>query len=325
MSIRFGKLKNKSTNDRQYNLKRCTVYSLLKLLWHISPAMAVGLVKTHVFKPAGYNPHPDEIQTLETGTRFQLDLHGKTVQGWTWGQGPGVLFVHGWNGRGIQLHHFIKPLTQAGLAVITFDAPGHGDSEGKTGSYFQFTDAIRAMLNPQNGFNIKGVVGYSLGGAAVINALSKENSSIPAVLIAPALRLKKILLDAFDLYGIPEEVHREAIAAYEQRFGYTMDKDDPHKLLPAINSDLLIVHDRHDREIPFKDSKEMAEKWPRVGLYETEGLGHRRLLLHRETVAVTSDYMITHIDAVKPLPLETRPDLSTYIPAEKIAAIAAIG
>lgn len=295
MANRFRELINNSTNNRQFNLKRIAVYSLLKILWHLSPAMAMRLVQANFFKPAGYRTSTSERQILETGTRFQLDLHGEAVQGWIWGNGPRVLFAHGWNGRGIQLHRFFRPLLRAGLSVITFDAPGHGDSEGTTSSYFQYTDAVRAILKPRNGFNIKGVIGYSFGSAAVINALSKENSTIPAVLIAPLLRLQKIFIDTFDLYGIPEVIYLRAIAVYEQRYGYILERDDPHKLLSAGNSDLLIIHDQQDREIPFQHSKEIAEKWPHIELYETKGLGHRRILTDTDVIAVTSKYIITQV------------------------------
>src|SRR3954471_12912224 len=51
-----------------------------------------------------------------------------TVAAWKWGQGPTVLLVHGWEGRGSQLGSFVEPLVAAGLSVVAFDAPGHGDS-----------------------------------------------------------------------------------------------------------------------------------------------------------------------------------------------------
>jgi pimeloyl-ACP methyl ester carboxylesterase len=40
----------------------------------------------------------------------------------------------------------------------------------------------------------------------------------------------------------------------------------------------LVVHDRHDREIPFDEGRRIAQAWPDVRLITTDGLGHRRLL-----------------------------------------------
>ena len=295
MAIRFRKLSNYSTNVRIDTLKRFAIRSLLTLFWYISPAITVAFVKKHVFRPAGYRTSTEEKQFLGSGSKFQIDIHGKTVQGWKWGEGPGVLFVHGWNGRGIQFHRFFAPLIEAGFTAITFDAPAHGESSGKTSSYFEWTDTVRAILNSQNELNISAIIGHSLGGSAVINALYKEKISVPTVLIAPVFKLKEILFNTFNLYGIPEYVYRKAIEEYEHRFGYTLKNANPCNLLPAVNTDLLVIHDRQDPAIPFQDSEKMAEAWPHVILHETRGMGHRRILSDRKIVEFTTGYLVSRI------------------------------
>lgn len=304
-----------------FKIKPIIIRLLLKIFWNISPAIAVSFVKKHAFRPAGYRTSTEEKKILDSGSKFQIDIHGKTVRGWKWGAGPGVLFVHGWNGRGIQFSRFFAPLRRAGYAVITFDAPAHGESGGKTSSYFEWTDTVRAILNSQNEFNIKGMIGHSLGGSAVINALSKENISVPTVLIAPVFRLKEILFNTFSLYGIPEFVYRKAIEEYELRFGYTLENNDPVKLLPAVDTDLLIVHDRHDRAIPFQDSKDVADAWSTVMLHETEGLGHRRILADRKIVKCIADYVIDRIESSEMPQLELATHLKAVRQFGKISAV----
>jgi len=294
MAIELRKLEKFSTNVRYFNYKTNAIRTLLKMLWSVSPAIAVSLVKKHVFSPADYRTGAEEEQILNKGSKFEVDVNGKTIRGWKWGAGPGILFVHGWNGRGIQLSRFFTPLINAGYAVIAFDAPGHGESDGKTSSYFEWTDTVRTLLKPEHELNIIGMIGHSLGGAAIINALSKEDISVPGVLIAPAIRLKDVLFNAFDLFGIPEVVYRKAIKEFENRFGYTLEKDDPWKLLPMVKSKFLIVHDRQDRSIPFMDSHDMAAKRPNVMLHETAGLGHRNILRDRKIVELATDYILGH-------------------------------
>lgn len=294
MAIKVRKLEKFSTNVRYFNYKTNVIRTLLKMLWSVSPAIAVNLVKKHVFSPADYRTGAEEGQILKKGSKFEVDVNGKTIRGWKWGAGPGILFVHGWNGRGIQLFRFFAPLIRAGYAVIAFDAPGHGESDGKTSSYFEWTDTVRTLLNPEHEFNIIGMIGHSLGGSAIINALSKEDISVPGVLIAPAIRLKDVLFNAFDLFGIPEVVYRKAIKEFENRFGYTLEKDDPWKLLPMVKSKFLIVHDRQDCSIPFMDSHDMAAKRPNVMLHETIGLGHRNILRDRKIVELATNYILGH-------------------------------
>jgi len=294
MAIRFRNLEKLSTNVRKISSKTIATRIMLKLLWLASPTLAVSLVKKHVFSPINYRTGKEEEQILENGSKHQIKVNGQTVRGWKWGAGPGILFVHGWNGRGIQLSSFFAPLIQAGYAVITFDAPGHGESDGKTSSYFELTDTVRALLNPQLGFNIIGLIGHSLGAAAIVNALSKEDISLPGILIAPAIKLKELLFNTFELFGIPAVVYRRAIEEYERRFGYSLESDDPYKLLPMVDSNLLIVHDRRDHSIPFSDSLEIAETRSNITLHETEGLGHRNILKDRKIVELVTDYILGH-------------------------------
>ena len=299
MTIHFEKLKKNSTNDRINYFRQLATRIMLKLFWSISPTMTKRFVKSHFFKPTDYQTSVEEERILGNGQKYQIDIHGKTIQVWKWGEGPGILFVHGWNGRGIQFYRFFKLLRKAGLAIITFDAPGHGESTGKTSSYFEWTDAVRAILTSPHDFSISGIIAHSLGGSAVINALSKEKVSLPTVLVAPALKLKQVLFNTFNLYGIPSVIYKNVIEEFERRFGYTLDGDNPSNLISQVDTNLLIVHDQQDGTIPFLDSKEIAKTLPTVILHETDGLGHKKILADRKIVKMITEYFITQSMAVQ--------------------------
>jgi hypothetical protein len=49
-------------------------------------------------------------------------------------------------------------------------------------------------------------------------------------------------------------------------------------LASAFAAPALIVHDRHDDEVPLGDGAAIAAAWPGAELLETVGLGHFRLL-----------------------------------------------
>jgi pimeloyl-ACP methyl ester carboxylesterase len=278
-------------------------------------------VKNHIFKPADYQIGAEEKRILKNGSKFQFDIHGKTIQGWKWGEGPGILFVHGWNGRGIQFYKFFNSLKRAGFAIVAFDAPGHGESTGTTSSYFEWTDAVRAILTSSNGFRISGIIAHSLGGSAVINTLSKEKISVPTVLLAPAIRLKQILFNTFNLFGIPPYIYKKVIEEYEHRFGYTLDGDNPSNLISQVNPDLLIVHDQEDGTIPYEDSKEIAETLPTVMLHETKGLGHKRILTDRKIVELITEYIISQNMTVKMRHSDLHHNLETDCQSGKLTAI----
>jgi len=271
-------------------MRQRIVQTFFNLLWNHTPTLSKGIIKRLFFAPSTYKSSPIEKDYLDTGRRFEISIHGKVVNCWKWGSGPSILLAHGWNGRGIQLHHFIEPLVQRGYSALTYDAPGHGASQGKTSSYFEFTDTIRTLLSSPNGHEIRGVIAHSLGGSAVVNSIEKENLALDAVLIAPALRLKEVLYGFFDYVGLPRAIYEILIKEYEDQFGYNMHRDNPVNLLREINSKILIVHDKNDPTIPYADSKEISGRFPNIELHTTERLGHKKVLADSSVVNRALDY-----------------------------------
>jgi pimeloyl-ACP methyl ester carboxylesterase len=286
------KLKSISTNVRNIKAKKRSTHLLITAMWYLVPTVVRHIVTKHVFSPRRYSLTSSERKHLEMGEPFRIHVHGKAVQCWKWGQGPGILFVHGWNGRGVHFRHFFEEFINAGYAVIAYDAPAHGESGGQDTSYFELTDVVRAFLDPSLSLDIKGVIAHSLGASAVINCLAKENSSIDTVLLAPALKLRELLFNTFDSQGLPEVVYQTMIAELETYYGYHLYEDDPYTLLENVSSKIFIVHDRDDPTTPYMDSKTIAEKLNHVDLLTTEGLGHKKILRDKTVISTIQKYII---------------------------------
>ena len=112
--------------------------------------------------------------------------------------------------------YFFKSLIDAGYSVIAYDAPAHGESDGQFTNYFELTDTVRAFFDPSHGFDIQGIIAYSIGASAAINCISKEKPSIDTVLIAPALKLKELLFNHFNQHGVPKIVYQSMITEIER-------------------------------------------------------------------------------------------------------------
>jgi len=279
------------TNVRINTSKRWATRRILQLLWHVAPRLAERVVEKAFFSPRSSPPSEKEKRWLDRGEPFHLRVHDKRIQGWRWGTGPGVLLVHGWNGRGTQLHRFIAPLVDAGYAAVAFDGPAHGASEGRSTSYFEFTDTVRALIEPDRGLDIRGIIAHSFGAAAVVNGLAHQDPDLKTVLLAPALRLKDMLTDALDRHGIPPTIYEKLIAAYETRFGYSLQRDDPHLHLKDLRSPVLVIHDHDDPIIAHRDSRTATHGFGHVTLHTTHGLGHKRILIDPAVV----DAAMAHI------------------------------
>ena len=291
MAKKIVKMKSLSTNVRYIKARQRGTHFLLTAFWHLAPNATKNIVLNRFFKPMSYALTPLERQFLENGSSFHIHVHNKGIRCWKWGRGPGILFVHGWNGRGVNFAYFFKPLIDAGYSVITYDAPSHGESDGQVTNYFELSDTVRSFFDPSHGFNIQGIIAYSIGASAAINCISKDKPFIDAVLIAPALKLKEILFNAFNHHGVPKIVYRNLVAEMERYYGYDVHQDNPDVLAKTISTKMLIVHDKDDRTIPYTDSKILSEKTDNIFLHTTEGLGHKRILRDSAVVDVITSYI----------------------------------
>jgi hypothetical protein len=147
MAKKIVKMNSLSTNVRYIKARQRGTHFLLTALWHLSPNATKDIILNRFFKPTSYALTPLERQFLENSTSFHIHVHDKDIRCWKWGRGPGMLFVHGWNGRGINFAYFFKPFIDAGYSIITYDAPAHGESEGHVTNYFELSDTDSKILS----------------------------------------------------------------------------------------------------------------------------------------------------------------------------------
>ncbi len=274
-------------SDASQQLKRFSINTMGLFF----PQKTKSLIKQIFFKPARKLLTTNEQQWIDIARTFQIRVHNKTIQCWQWGQGPKILAVHGWNGLGANLFPYFNPLLQKGYSVVAFDAPAHGISEGEQTNYFEITDTVRAMVNSIGKNSLAGIVAHSLGAAAVINCLSKEKIITKTALIAPALRLKELLFNAFEKNGVPRHWYKTIVAEIEEEYGYSMEHDNPYFLLERLDSKVMIAHDRQDRVVPFQDTSKIASQHSNIFLHATKGLGHKHIIKDKSTVDVVLQYL----------------------------------
>jgi len=259
--------------------------------WAISPRITGAIVKHVLFHPQAYPLSSKEEELLRTARDFRFSVHDKRIRTYVWGEGPGVLFVHGWNGRGIQFHRFIAPLLAKGYSAVAIDGPAHGESEGRHTNYFEFSDTVRAFMKLERRPQIKGIIAHSLGASAAVNCQSKDKHPVKMVLLAPAVRMREMLQQNLERYGVSLRIFEAMIEDYERQYGYSLIEDDPIRLLRDIQSDILIVHDRKDQATPFVDVQETSAANPRIQFFPTEGLGHFRLLATERIIDKAIDFL----------------------------------
>ena len=137
-----------STNVRSGSLARSVSRALWSLGSSLAPGVSTRLARKLFFTPL--KPRPvtaAQRALLDAAETFGVRVNGELLSCWRWGDGPAVVLVHGWSSRGIELGEFVAPLVEAGFAVVTYDGPGHGLSGRRASSYFELTDALRAIVS----------------------------------------------------------------------------------------------------------------------------------------------------------------------------------
>jgi pimeloyl-ACP methyl ester carboxylesterase len=203
------------------------------------------------------------------------DVAGHRVRAWRFGDGPVVLLVHGWGGSGGQMAAWLEPLEDAGLSVVTFDAPAHGASSGRLASVPLFSAVIADLARH---FDAQAAVAHSMGAAALALALGSGLDLDAAVLIAPP-RSPAAFVDGFvGALGLSPLVAGAFRQRLEQRYGIALEQLHVPSRVGRVSAPVLVVHDTGDREVPWSDGAAIAEACPGARLVTTSGLGHRRIL-----------------------------------------------
>jgi hypothetical protein len=219
-----------------------------------------------------------------------LPVDGIPVAVYRWGTGPVVVFVHGWSGRATQVAAFIEPLIAAGYCVIAFDAPAHGKTPGRRTSILEFAAALRAIAATYG--PLHGVIAHSFGGMALAYALHQGVDAGRVVCIGAPARLEFLVERFARMLSLPDPVLTELRRRLEKRFSANiwelMSTDSNARTLTAP---ALIVHDRDDREVPWRQGEMIAGAWTGALWLATRGLGHRRILRDATTVKAVVDFL----------------------------------
>ncbi|MFP5348500.1 MAG: alpha/beta fold hydrolase [Gammaproteobacteria bacterium] len=242
-----------------------------------------------------YRPQRLKLAAREFGVLTEAKCRPHTVGAHTlsvyeWGVGPTVLLVHGWSGRTAQFSEFVPSLTRAGLRVIGFDAPAHGRSSGNATSLPEISATIRALSDVYG--PLHAIVAHSFGVACTLHALHQGLRVKRVVGISPPATIEHLFRVFSERLGLRAAAQAGARRLFEARFGADVwTAFAPIELAPRVAAPALIVHDRGDREVPWRDGAALAEAWPGAVFKLTDGLGHRRLLSDPDVIEAALTFL----------------------------------
>lgn len=241
-----------------------------------------------ISRPRGRNPtQPWElapgIATRETELRPGLFAR-------SWGEsGPLVLALHGWRGRTTQFGPLAAALATRGLRTIALDLPGHGRSAGARATPRLLSDLlfeVTKITGPAHA-----VVGHSFGGAAIGAALAFGFQTSRVVIVSSPTRVSRMPFMYAKALRLPPRAMAHFGQLLDEHAGRPVAELDlvavgPHCRIPA-----LLVHDRGDAVIPWREAEVLAAAWPALQVIATEGLGHRDILADAAVVQAIAGFI----------------------------------
>jgi pimeloyl-ACP methyl ester carboxylesterase len=273
----------------------------LRTLAMLSPRLAGHWLYHLWFRTRRFGEPARESRWRQQSRELTLPWKGGNLRLYSWGEGPAVLLLHGWNGRGTQLGALGLRLARAGYRAVALDAPGHGRSPGNSTTLFEIIEAVSRVAAAVGPF--EAIVTHSFGAMVIARALRDGLAAASAVCIAPPARFA-FLIDIFCAsLDAPPAAREVLIDLLERRFGGDLE----HRIATDLNAAHLplpglVIHDRDDREVPWQQGEAVATAWPGCRLMLTEGLGHNRILRDRQILQATVTFIaaaLHHGAAVK--------------------------
>jgi pimeloyl-ACP methyl ester carboxylesterase len=220
---------------------------------------------------------PRLAEPLRNAQDVEIESPSGKVAAWRLGEGPAVLFVHGWQDDNSLWSPLIQSLADIGVASVAFDLPGHGFSQGDICTPAGAAAAIEAVareLGP-----IDAVVTHSFGGPATGQALINGFNVRRAVLVAPPRGRNRRWFHIAEERGIPDEVVERARDLYAEDVGPERASFDLAAIASPIET--LVIHSMDDDAVDWENGEVIAQQWPNAEFVLCDGLGHRMVAQDR--------------------------------------------
>ncbi|MBN8859758.1 MAG: alpha/beta fold hydrolase [Sphingobacteriales bacterium] len=265
----------------------------LQLLASVSPRKAAERAFTLFCTPK--RKPVKGISTIEDkGTACSLKADGYTIFGYRWNHPAQrrVLIAHGFESSLKNFEGFVTPLANKGYEVVAFDAPAHGQSEGKEivlPLYIKTLAAIYANYGPFDAY-----IGHSLGGLAIAHFLETipHDRSVKVVFIAPATEITTIMDRFFRILHLNGKVRKAFDELSTEKTGISPEDASIRRAMHNIHATVLWFHDIADDITPYGDVERVrSDNFSNIQFVVTHGLGHRKIYRDQQTVKQVIDFL----------------------------------
>jgi pimeloyl-ACP methyl ester carboxylesterase len=263
------------------------IQTYIAILSVIFPKKASKKAQDIFFTPRKYASKPWEIANAESAKSKILE-GGIHCLVWGNDEGEPILLVHGWEGRATQMSVFL-PYLASKYKLIAINAPAHGLSEGIKSHPHKF---IKAIFTAQEHFgSFHAIIGHSMGGGCAVYAALEQLKVKKVVSIAGPANFESVVNAFAQFIGLKGKALHTFMADTEVEVQLPFPKINLAARVKNLSQSLLVIHDKHDKEIPFTEGSRYKTQINNGEFFSTQGLGHRKIMQSEHVLRKVADFI----------------------------------
>lgn len=234
---------------------------------------------------------PQENEIMDAAVRIGYGPRFANTA-WSWGSGPLVVLVHGWNGRASQMAVLAKAIADAGFRAVAIDVTGHGASPGSSTGWAIFMRDIAALTDALQS-EVYAYVGHSAGGLALMAARRTRGVkakrlvciAAPSYPFPPVTAIRKRL-------SPPARVIERYQGYLASQFETQWESLAKGSSFEGAGSDLLLIYDEDDRYVSHTEADRIQVVCPGARVMKTKGTSHSRVLAAPEVSRGVIEFLV---------------------------------
>lgn len=246
----------------------------INFISHFSPKYAAKLAITLFSSPQKGKLINNASSFLETAKQEKVNYKDISITTYNWsGKKETILLAHGWESNTLRWKGFIEILQNQDYNIVSLDAPAHGKSTGKEFNALFYSECIHVVAQKHK---TNTIIGHSVGGmAAVFSQHKYKLSSVKKLILLGA---PSNFTGVFNRYVKMMQYNQKVDNAMSQfvlkRYNHLPEYFSASNFSKEITAKGLIIHDKKDRIIPYKDALDFEKKYTNAKLITTRGFGH---------------------------------------------------
>jgi len=213
---------------------------------------------------------------------FKIPLQKEDLHCYELGKPSGelIFLVHGWDSNAGSLTKFAFELERMNYRVISFDLPGHAHSKTTYTNLYQCKEAFRKLIefiNPQQPFTI---IAHSFGSAMTAYTMAELNYTVDKfVFLTTPSSLLEIFTKFKEFVGISDRTFSHMLNNATRSLHEDVRSVSVEQSLDRVSfTKLLLVHDKYDTILPYRNSEEVFNSIENAEIRSYEKVGHYRML-----------------------------------------------